>query len=170
MGKRRSYDDDDKAATLAALRANGGNVAKTSRECGVPRPTLISWLKEQQRAAPVGQVSDPSDTLLTPKKEAVAERLPAAERLLAEKLDRIAGEMADGLTSEKIEKASVAQLAVAMAVVIDKARLLRGKATSINENLTNERLREFRDRYAGAHAPGADGADARPEPVHPANA
>ena len=44
------YTDEQRVQTLAALEANGGNVARTSRACQVPRPTIILW-RDQAIAA-----------------------------------------------------------------------------------------------------------------------
>lgn len=52
MMARRHYSDNDRAAALAVLAANGGNLSRTARETGVPRATLQLWMAEPDRAAP----------------------------------------------------------------------------------------------------------------------
>ncbi len=37
------WTDHDRARALAALEMNEGNVARTAREVGIPRPTIASW-------------------------------------------------------------------------------------------------------------------------------
>lgn len=49
---RRHYSDADRAAALAALDANGGNIAGTARQLGVPESTLRSWSDKPDNAAP----------------------------------------------------------------------------------------------------------------------
>lgn len=49
---RRHYSDEARAAALAALEANAGNVTRTARETGVPRATLQLWAAAPDRAAP----------------------------------------------------------------------------------------------------------------------
>jgi transposase-like protein len=170
MPRGKSYSDEEKAATLAALRGNAGNVGKTARECGVPKATLIRWIQQQSARSIEGSTG--MDPQRTPEKqpstaERIAAKLPDAERILAAKLDVIADKLAGGMTDDKITSASLPQLAVAMGGVIDKARLLRGKATAINENWNDERLAIFRERYSRTHAASDAGADACPESLHP---
>lgn len=40
---KRTYTDAEREATLTVLKANGGNLKKTSRETGVSLPTLREW-------------------------------------------------------------------------------------------------------------------------------
>lgn len=64
----RTYTDEDRVNTLAALEANGRNVSKTSVETGIPRPTIILWrdaIMPALKPPPdtVSSLSDRSDTL-----------------------------------------------------------------------------------------------------------
>ena len=43
MAGRSTYSDEDKAAVLAVLAANGGNIKRTSRETGVAVSTVRNW-------------------------------------------------------------------------------------------------------------------------------
>lgn len=126
--KRRSYTPEDKAASLAALAANGGNLAKTAAQVGVPRKTLAEWQKQQ---TPRGGVADASP----PKKaaaEQVAKLLPGAKVALSDRLEQVASALVDKMDDpEKIAAATLSQLAVAAGVAIDKMRLLREQPTSI---------------------------------------
>jgi transcriptional regulator of acetoin/glycerol metabolism len=36
------YSDEQRAAVLAALDANNGNLSKTARDTGVPKSTLVA--------------------------------------------------------------------------------------------------------------------------------
>lgn len=46
MAGQSRYSDEDKAAVLAALAANGGNLLRTSKETGVSRNTIRHWVEE----------------------------------------------------------------------------------------------------------------------------
>lgn len=107
---RRQYSDNDKAAALAALDANGGNVKRTAREMSLAVSTLKRWRD--------GQVND-DVTALRPQKRAelaavIREELYAILELLPEKRD----------------DATYSQLATAAGIFTDKLRLLNGEDTS----------------------------------------
>ncbi len=74
---KRKYSDNEKAATLAALDANGGNVRRTCAQLAIPRATLQRW---------VGGVN-PDVTVLRPIKR----------RELSEKLEDIAHALSDNI-------------------------------------------------------------------------
>ncbi len=46
---RRQYSEDQVSDALVALQAHGGNVAQTSQDIGIPRPTLIAWRDGERR-------------------------------------------------------------------------------------------------------------------------
>jgi hypothetical protein len=94
--------------------------------------TLQDWAREQQALAGDGRsVSRPS----APKTAIrVAEVLPFAEKAFAAKLEGIAEKIAEAMPG-KIDAAGLSQQAVAMAVLIDKARLLRGQPGVITQNV-----------------------------------
>lgn len=48
---RRHYSDEARAAALAVLDANGGNLKRSAREAGVPASTLALWRDAPERAA-----------------------------------------------------------------------------------------------------------------------
>lgn len=49
----KALDDGEIERRLAAIRANGGNVSRTARELGIPRPTLEHfWHRYKDRAPP----------------------------------------------------------------------------------------------------------------------
>lgn len=43
MAAKKQHTDTEKAAALAALDANGGNVSKTAKQIGIARQTLQEW-------------------------------------------------------------------------------------------------------------------------------
>jgi transposase-like protein len=47
MGKRR-YSDQDRAAAVAAVTANGGNIQRTARQLGIPETSLRQWVKAER--------------------------------------------------------------------------------------------------------------------------
>jgi len=106
MKARRSYSDEQKAVALAGLDADGGNVARTARQLGLPPKTLDQWAK--------GGVGPGVAKLRHQKKEELADRLEAIARQL---LDAMPG---------KIAAASLRTIAIALGIVIDKMVLLRG--------------------------------------------
>lgn len=120
----RTYTDIEKAQALAAFAACGNNASKAAKATGIPRKTISQWA-----AGTVGVKSIANLPSLTAD----------AKIELADKLDGIAHALADAMPS-KIEKASLQQVAISMAVAIDKRALLRGQPTSITENRT-ERAR-----------------------------
>jgi hypothetical protein len=107
--KRRRYPDDDQASILAALAANGGNVARTARQLGVPRGTLQQWGHRWGVPPDVAQLAHQ-------KKAALADRLEAiAFQLL-------------GAIPGKAAGASLLELARALGILVDKMLLLRAGA------------------------------------------
>lgn len=115
MAERRQYSDADKAMALATLDAHGGDVAKTARQLGIPRTTLIGW------AADRGVVND------------VSELRQVKKRDLADRLEEIAHDLVDVMPN-KMQQATLQQIATSLGITVDKMQLLRGKPTAINEN------------------------------------
>jgi hypothetical protein len=146
---RRRYSDDDRANALAALAANGGNVERTATQLGIPQSTLRHWV-DGDRHPEALQMGEQKKGPLADTLEVVAFAL--------------AGDLAD---PARRAGAKVPDLALALAIVIDKMRLLREQATSLTGTLSDveraARLRalveEFR-RENGTLRPHADGAGA----------
>jgi transposase-like protein len=144
---RRQYSDAEKAAALAALDANGGNVARTARDLDIPRKTLAEWAADRHTHSEV------------------AELRQEKKRDLAQRLEEIAWELAEALPGKK-ELASLQHTATAMAIAIDKMQLLRGAPTSITD-ISIEQLAERIERMTEderavlAHQLGA--GDTEPE-------
>jgi transposase-like protein len=146
---RRHYSDEERAACLAALDANGGNLGRTARQVGVPESTLKGWRDAPDAAAPA--------EVRARKKEELADLLEAFVRSSVGQLDA------------KLAAADFRDASTGIAILIDKMRLLRGESTAIHESRDDERLAQFRARYS-ADAAGAAGADGGPQPAHPAGA
>lgn len=113
MAFRRSFSDNDKAAALAALDANGGNVYRTAKELNVPRSTLQEWAN--------GRVSHDMPELRQQKRQDLHE-------LFLNEIYAIAN-----LLPSKREDATYSQLATAAGIFTDKLQLLTGKATQRTE-------------------------------------
>lgn len=103
-----AYPEAVKAKALAALAANGGNFLHTAEQIGVPRSTLMKWAKG------VGVNSD------------VTKGTQKARGNMADALEDIVWRLIEhGFKRDKIETASVSQIATATGIGIDKMRLLR---------------------------------------------
>jgi len=133
----RSYSDREKAETLATLDANGGNLARTARDAGIPRRTVAFWRDHPPNAdVEVLRVQCGSD--LAAAFEAMAWKL----------LERANGASADIPAGRLVTDAAIAT---------DKARLLRGQPTQIHEQrdtalegLTTDELLRKRDELRRA--------------------
>jgi transposase-like protein len=109
MSKRR-YSDDERAACLAALAANGGNVERTAREVGVPKTTLQQWATGARH---------PEATQMSETKK------PELADLFEDLARKALGVSRRGIRSLKADKA-----AVVAGIATDKMRLLRGQSTA----------------------------------------
>lgn len=143
---RRRYSDNDKAAALAALDANGGNVNRTAKQLGLAESTLRSWTQGRGTH------------------EVVAELREVKKADLSDRLTDIAHAILDTLP-KKLKDASAQQLATALGIVIDKKQLLEGKATDRTDlHVTSDEdraarlaaifdsARERRNRQSSYHA------------------
>lgn len=125
-GPQKKYSPEEVAAALAVVEACSGNVARASRQCGVPYRTLIRWAHE----AP-----DDSTLPMTPerRRERIARAIPKAKRDLADKLERVAHGCVDAMTPKKMKSANLRELATSGAIAIDKMRLLRDEGPPPSE-------------------------------------
>ncbi len=124
MGK---YTDAERAAALAALKANGGNLSATSRDTNIPFSTIKRWRDE------------PDDRL--------AELGDKKKRDLADELEHLAHAIV-GIMPDKMDTANFQHLAVALGITIDKLRLLKGEATEVTEVRGSDAKRELAERLA----------------------
>jgi transposase-like protein len=113
---QRRYSDREKATALAVLDANNGDALATARQTGIPRSTIRHWVS--------GNVSADVAGLRQEKKAELSARLDELAHAL----------VGDLLQESKRSQASYKDLATAMGIAIDKARLLRGQST---QNTTN---------------------------------
>jgi transposase-like protein len=154
--EQRTYTDEDRAATLAALVANGGNVAKTARECGVKRQTLQHWIRQQQPRQVPTVPTEPGIPLAPEKKQAapvsvrptaerVAALVPGAVNVLADNFQALAEKLV-GVADRGADKLNAKDAVISAGVAVDKMRLLREQATVILDHrpdlskLTDEQL------------------------------
>jgi transposase-like protein len=119
---RRQYSDEEKAVALATLDANGGDVRKTARDTGIPFSTLQGWA--HQRGV----------------NESVTELAVTKKKNLADELERIALALVDAIP-DKIDGASLQQVATAAGIAVDKMQLLRGEPTGITKDVSDARTR-----------------------------
>ena len=118
---RKTYTDDERANALAVLKAEGGNVSRTSELTGVKRETISNWSRAAQPDTPIGQS-------VTKKTADLATLMEAEIRcVLGEGLD-----LARALASYK-------DRVTAAAILTDKVQLLRGAATGRTEVTTLDR-------------------------------
>jgi transposase-like protein len=114
----RRYSDEERAACVAALTANRGNLSKTARICGVPRKTLAGWAAQKANELPSGVAK-----LRHQKKNDLAQLFETlAERMLS-------------VANRKAQEMSGKDAVIAAAVAVDKMLLLRKQPTSINREL-----------------------------------
>lgn len=107
---RRWYTDAERCIVLTALKANGGNVAMTAAEQGVPYLTLYCWSKGRRCPEAMQLQSEYN------------ERLELA-------LNEVAWQ-AVAMMPQKMDKAPLNHLVLVLDKSIEKARLLRGESTS----------------------------------------
>lgn len=111
----RRYSDAFRAAALAALDANGGNVKRTARELGIPYRTLAEWVAGRN---PVS-----------------AEDRAQKRVELADAVEHACDALTHGIVAAvKAGKASVQEMAVALGISVEKLLLLRNQPTSIHRD------------------------------------
>lgn len=121
--KSKSWSDGEKAAAIALLAANGGNVKKTVRDFITPEgarvseSTLRDWRDNPMQAPPSALIED-----ATRKLDAV---LDSTISKIAQGLDR--PEAVARILSKPVQAATV------LGILIDKSRVIRGQATDITE-------------------------------------
>lgn len=106
----RDYPVELKAAVIAAIEQNGGNVLATSKLFNLPPDTVRYWWANSDRFREIQTAS-------------VAN--------LADKLEDLAQNTADSMTEHDLSVVTYADKARALGIVIDKMQLLRGQPTEI---------------------------------------
>jgi hypothetical protein len=110
-----NYTPMFRAAVLAALDANGGNVKKTAREFGIKSMTLKGWATNRTKTDP---------ELRTLKKIELDQVLEDFARQMC------------GITISKVKGLSLRDLGIALGITIDKILLLRGQPNVISKSET----------------------------------
>jgi hypothetical protein len=138
---------------MLVLTANGGNLSATAIDTGIPYHTLRHWAAGDRHPEAIQMAKE--------KMQPLADRLEEIASLLAEGMD----------DPVKIRKAPLNQLAVALGILVDKVRLLRGQSSGVatgvvaevlDPNTPMERLVELAGRM-GLRTPSEFGAGSRPE-------
>jgi transposase-like protein len=140
------YSEREKAAALAVLMAQGGNVWATARATGISRRTLARWWKETSHS--ISEFSEQSPPL---SERALAERRGTLEARLASAIDQFV----DGLP-DKLDEANLQQSVRVLLWLLD--HYMTKPETQVND--ARERLGHLLDRLAAEN-----GARADPEPV-----
>jgi len=121
---KKQYTAEEKAGALVVLATNKGNLARTARDTGLPRKTISAWAKGKHIQA------------VTP--EIMAQKTDE----IISKLDRnVALYLEAGADPAKIEKASLKDISIAMAVSLDKKQLLQNRPTAIVTTSQTDRTR-----------------------------
>jgi transposase-like protein len=139
-----AHSDHRKAEALAVLQANGGNVAKTARQLGIPRATITLWRD--------GGVS-----------EDVTESCQGKKQDLADALEALVWKCVECLP-DKLANANAKDAATVMGIATEKMQLLRERPTSIQKTETDltpeERARRVAELLdAGESRAGEKGPD-----------
>lgn len=113
-----AWSDDEKANALAALAANGGNVAATAKQLGIPRITLTHWANGDHVSNDVSKNGQVKKVLLADRLEALAIKLVDA-------------------ASGKITDANLKDTLVSLGVAVDKMQLLRNRPTEITNDVSH---------------------------------
>lgn len=107
MAGRSTYRDEDKAAVLAVLAANGGNIKRTARETGIPITTVRRWSSPGSTPPPAEKVQEAVDEFVK-RAEAIREMAlvklesaVAAGEVSARDLITVIGVLDDKLTRAK---------------------------------------------------------------------
>lgn len=115
----RDYSVQDKAAALAWLEANGGNVLKTSKELEVPQQTLRDWRDGKHIDAEINEKRDE-------KKRELGELFEECCRLYLQR----------AMDAGAIDDTKGKDAVIAAATAFDKHQLTKGGPTSINKDIT----------------------------------
>lgn len=109
-GGKNWWSDDERASIMAVLDSNGGDVAKTSRETGVPYFTIYTWKK--------GERCGEAYALRNEKKGDLANACEELAWLCASLIPR------------KVHDAPLNHLSSTFGVMVEKMKLLRGEYTT----------------------------------------
>jgi hypothetical protein len=113
---KRSYSEADKAAALAMLDANGGNLKKTATAMGIPQTTLRQWRDGEHVNDDVAKKRDIKNGTLSDLFEQVTRAY-----------------LSRALDDDAIKDTRGKDAVIAAATSLDKLRLLQGLPTEIIE-------------------------------------
>lgn len=119
----RDYPAELKAAVIAAIEANGGNVLATARLFNLPRDTVNYWWNKSDRFrfVEIEQISRTN---------------------LADKLENIAHSTADSLSAHDLSIVSFRDKGAVLNAVIGNMQLLRGEPTTISATTSTDEDRK----------------------------
>lgn len=151
LGIYKQYSEDDKAAALAFLDAHDGNTFKAALALDIPETTLRTWKD--------GMGVHPNIAIKREVKKAeLADLFEHAARLY---LGRAVDENA-------INESTGKEAMTAAAIAVDKMRLLRDQATSIQQKQPgispNDLLQRLRELAAASRGPAPGILDAASSP------
>lgn len=131
-----------KVKVLAALKLNGGNVSKTSRDTKTPRSTIIKWRDQNTEAAKALKAKKLAEKDAKEKARREAEQTAIAEetdevvRLSLSKMDDLAADLLQSIHNDIKQEGPMRRFplrdkAWTFGVLFDKMQLSKGEATSI---------------------------------------
>jgi hypothetical protein len=115
----RDYPIELKAAVIAAIEQNGGNVLATSKLFNLPPDTVRYWWANSSRFREIQATS---------------------QICLADKLENIAHSYADSLAAHDLQIVTARDKAAVIATAVDKMQLLRGLPTDISTSIEKVEL------------------------------
>ena len=126
-----------------------GTAQGASDVCGVDRRTISDWVNTEWWPALVSEARQLKQEELDAKLTNIIDK--CAQRL-TERLD----------SPEGVSKAQLNQIAITMAISMDKRSLMRGDPTSRTERVSSEeRLTKLKDEFAGMLQARADKAQSK---------
>lgn len=115
----RDYPVELKAAVIAAIEQNGGNVLATSKLFNLPRDTVNYWWQHSDRFVELKQ---------------------ASSQCLADKLESVAHNYVDSLAVHDLQLVTAKDKATVASMAIQNMQLLRGLPTDISANIEKVEL------------------------------
>lgn len=141
----KTYTDEQRLEALATLELNRGNIARTSRDLGIPRPTLILWRDKAIAAGVSAESLTRSDSEKTDYAQLLSDALREAVTLLRAKMPEMTGKdlaITTGILADKHLDFRDGRKA---GVVVDN----RQQTMTLPEGTTLEDLRQLRDGLRG---------------------
>ena len=140
---KRQYSDNDKAIALATLDANDGSIRVTAKMLRLPETTLSDWANNRGINPEVTEIR-------AVKKAELADKLEEVARALTDNILQRAQSDFSVLTPLK-------DFAVSLGIAIDKMQVLKGKPTSINQDVSDRTNEERANRILELVKPARTG-------------